>query len=458
MTFKDANFWIIFCSFFALLYLIRSRYISYFLTAFSIFFYASLNFSFLVPLFLCLSWDFIMARLIERQVDRKRYLVLCLSVATNIGLLFYYKYLYESLEFVSLVLNVDVSITKPLFPIGVSFYTFQSISYVVDVYRRKIPAETNFFKYTLYVTFFPQLIIGPIERGNHLIPQLKEARVISWSQIETPVYYILWGLVKCVLFSDKIGVMTNFLSTETQMDTLTLFMVSVLTTFKVYADFSGYSDIAIGLAKLFSINLTINFKPFYVARNPAQFWQRWHLSLTIWIRDYLVPMLSPKRSNRYWAQFSLFISFLIIGLWHGPTINWIIFGAFHGIAFMGYRYLKKLSWWQAIPNSCGYLFMMVFYAICGFLHNHRHLDEMKTVIVSANNEGVRFDYNLDIFLVFGLFVFILALFESLIDNRIKAAQSIYGISPVMRALIYTLLLVLIFSMNGSSKTFEYYQF
>lgn len=438
MTFKDAEFWAALVMLYGVSHLLPQRLLAYALCAFSLVFYGSLNPAYLVPLLLCVAWDYGLARAIERAAGGRRRGLVVLSVSANLGLLIFYKYT-----------------GRTEFPIGVSFYTFQSISYVVDVYRRRLPAEKDFTRFLLYVSFFPQLITGPIERGRALIPQLRKLRPLPPDQLTRPAYFILWGLVKCVLFSDQLGALLAPLRSSGPLDLATQFLIGVATTVKVYADFSGYSEIAQGLAMLFGVRLMTNFRPFLGARSPAEFWRAWHLSLTAWVRDYLLPLLVPRGSAGPRVASGVLLSFVLIGIWHGASLNWFLFGAFHGLAFLGHRELKKRAprpW----PVPLAYCGMLSFYAVCGFLHAHPSGTGISQALQAALRVPVQVREAALLALLLLGFVLPLVAYEKWLDPSLRSRED-----WPLRArdlLLVAGLLVLVLLFNHSGTSFEYYQF
>ena len=222
-----------------------------------------------------------------------------------------------------------------ILPVGISFYTFQTLSYTIDVYRERIKPTTNFIQFAVYVAFFPQLVAGPIERAEHLLPQFNRLHKFDFDLAKSGISLIIWGLFKKIVVADNCGYFvdqifmgaTNYSATE-------LWMGAILFGFQIYGDFSGYSDIAIGVARMFGYRLMTNFRFPYFSRNIAEFWRRWHISLSSWFRDYLYIPLGGSRVNRAKQIRNVFIVFLVSGLWHGANWTFIIWGGIHAILFL----------------------------------------------------------------------------------------------------------------------------
>ena len=268
--------------------------------------------------------------------DRRRKIGLCTSIVVNLTVLGVFKYFnffvgsaedaLQGLGFDAQLLRLDI-----VLPVGISFYTFQTMCYTIDVYRGKLPPTARFLDFALYVAYFPQLVAGPIERPNELLPRLQNPRHFELAQIQRGLYLILLGLFKKVAIADGVAasVYSIYNSTGT-VGGLDVAAATLLFCVQVYCDFSGYSDIARGVSKLLGIDLVTNFRAPFFSRSPAEFWQRWHISLSTWLRDYLfMPLvfLDPRRR----IYLALMITMLVGGLWHGASWNFVLWGGFHGL-------------------------------------------------------------------------------------------------------------------------------
>src|SRR5690554_4475387 len=305
----------------------------------SYFFYACWDWRFLFLLLFSTVLDYVVGIKIENSKTKKT-VWLWSSIIINVGFLGFFKYYNFFVDSFSSMLNnfnihVNTSSLNIILPIGISFYTFHGLSYVIDIYQGKIKAERNFIDYSLFVSFFPLLVAGPIERATHLLPQLKKKRVFNYHQSVDGLRQILWGLAKKVIIADGAAVFVNQIFDNYQdYNGSTLLLGVILFAFQIYGDFSGYSDIAIGTAKLFGINLLKNFNYPYFSRDIAEFWRRWHISLTTWFRDYLYIPLGGSRGTLLKSIRNTFVIFLVSGFWHGANWTFLIWGALNALYFL----------------------------------------------------------------------------------------------------------------------------
>ena len=273
----------------------------------------------------------------SHKVSRKK-LFLYSSIVWNLGVLFIFKYYNFFIDEFSALFNLEssdytFSSLQIILPVGLSFYTFQTMSYTLDVYKKNIKPTTNLLQFLCFVSFFPQLVAGPIERAKNLLPQFSKERKFDIATSKDGLRLILWGLFKKMVVADNVAIAVNaiYLSPEDQ-GSLSLFYASILFFFQIYCDFSGYSDIAIGSAKLFGFKLSKNFNIPYLARSGAEFWQRWHITLTKWFLDYVYGPIVKNRKGSYFAKtFALFVSMGLIGLWHGAKWTFVFFGIYQAI-------------------------------------------------------------------------------------------------------------------------------
>jgi len=272
----------------------------------------------------------------EHDRHRKRWLVT--SLVCNLGLLGAFKYFHFFLG--NLVAlgelfhwNLDTGTLQIILPVGISFYTFQTLSYTIDVYRRRLTPTRNLIDYMTFVSFFPQLVAGPIERAKNLLPQFQRQRFLHPVQMQLGTMRILWGLFKKVVIADTLAGFVNSVYADVSAASgAELAVATILFAFQIYGDFSGYSDIAIGAAQMFGIRLTRNFAYPYFSQNLREFWSRWHISLSTWFRDYVYIPLGGNRVSRRRHKANLFVTFLVSGLWHGAAWPFVIWGGLHGAA------------------------------------------------------------------------------------------------------------------------------
>jgi D-alanyl-lipoteichoic acid acyltransferase DltB (MBOAT superfamily) len=276
---------------------------------------------------------------LEDKVKRKQWL--WVSVIFNIGLLGFFKYFNffvgSWIDFMSLLGHEVKSpwMLHVILPVGISFYTFQTMSYSFDVYYKKLKPTSDFLSFAAFVSFFPQLVAGPIERASNLLSQILNKRTFSYEQAASGLKLILWGLFKKVVIADSIGpIVDDIFANYSTYPASTLILGVTLFSFQVYGDFSGYSDIAIGTAKLFGVELMSNFKFPQFSRNVAEYWQRWHVSLSTWFRHYVYIPLGGSKVSKLKSVRNICIVFLISGFWHGANWTFIFWGAFHAVAFI----------------------------------------------------------------------------------------------------------------------------
>ncbi|MDO8999331.1 MAG: MBOAT family O-acyltransferase [Bacteroidota bacterium] len=313
----------------------------------SIFFYAWGAPKFIFVILFTTFLDFYLVGWMDRITnERQRKLMLVLSISINLGLLVYFKYSNFFIENVNAVLSVfgdkQIHWTKLILPIGISFYTFETITYVVDVYRRVHKPLTKFWDYQLYIILFPKLIAGPIIRYHELADQISE-RVDLIDDKLTGFYRFVFGLAKKVLIANQMGLVADeiFGTNYNDLDTITAWVGSLAYTFQIYFDFSGYSDMAIGLAKMMGFKFPENFNNPYISQSITDFWRRWHMTLGSWMKNYLYIPLGGNKVSKGRLYFNLWLVFLASGLWHGASWSFIFWGAFHGFflvierAFLG---------------------------------------------------------------------------------------------------------------------------
>lgn len=313
----------------------------------SIFFYAFAGHVwFILPMAFTTTLDFFLAKRIYNSSGNRRRNLLLVSLLFNIGLLFYFKYSSFFAANLSFFLDVPESLriflSRVVLPAGISFYTFQTVSYIVDVYKNECPPEHDFMKFVAFVTFFPHLVAGPITRHNQLIPQLSNIERQGLKQIDLlpgTTLFIL-GLSKKLLIADPLAIQVNWLLTSPELNTVDAWLAAIGYTLQIYFDFSGYSEMALGLGRLFNIELPQNFNRPYHARSPSEFWLRWHMSLSSWLRDYVYITLGGNRVGKLRMHFNLIATMLIGGLWHGANWTFIIWGLVHGIALVCFKALR----------------------------------------------------------------------------------------------------------------------
>lgn len=276
----------------------------------------------------------------------KRKILLGFSLLVNLGFLGFFKYynfFIDSLNELlgSFSLSPNSQTLNIILPVGISFYTFQTLSYTIDLYRKKIHPEKNILAFFAFVSFFPQLVAGPIERASNLLGQFKEKKVFDYSDVVAGLRLLLWGMFKKVVIADNLGVMVDqLLLPGNETSGISVLFAAFAFAFQIYADFSGYSDMAIGIARTLGFHLMRNFKTPYFSSSLREFWQRWHISLSTWFRDYLyIPLGGSKVSIRR-SHINVLITFLVSGLWHGANVTFLLWGGLHGILLVLERKVK----------------------------------------------------------------------------------------------------------------------
>ena len=313
----------------------------------SYFFYGCWNWKFVFLLIFSTLLDFFTGIKMSEATDRrKKKFWFWLSITVNIGFLGafkYYNFFAQSFEqlFANFGFRENLWTVKVILPVGISFYTLHGLSYVIDVYNNRIKAERNFVDYAVFVCFFPLLVAGPIERATHLLPQIKHKRSFDYSKAVDGLKQILWGFFKKIVIADQCAVYANLtFNHPNAYSGSTLVVGAVMFAIQIYCDFSGYSDIALGTARLFGIELLRNFAFPYFSRDIAEFWRRWHISLSSWFRDYLYIPLGGSKGNIWTKIRNTFIIFLISGLWHGANWTFIAWGALNALFILPSILLK----------------------------------------------------------------------------------------------------------------------
>jgi alginate O-acetyltransferase complex protein AlgI len=313
----------------------------------SYFFYGWWSWEFMGLLMLSTFLDYAYGFWVAHPNRKKAKLFLWLSIINNLGILGIFKYynffvtqFQQGLEFIGL--HSNPVLLQVALPVGISFYTFHGMSYVFDIYRGQQSPVKSFVDYAVFVSFFPLLVAGPIERANHLLPQVQKARRFHYNQAVEGCRLIVWGLFKKVVIADTLANSVDFIFENYQTENgATLIVGAIAFSFQIYGDFSGYSDIALGTAKLFGFELLSNFKFPYFSRDLAEFWRRWHISLSSWFRDYLYIPLGGSKNGKYKAIRNTFIIFLVSGFWHGASWNFIIWGFIHACGFLPLLILNR---------------------------------------------------------------------------------------------------------------------
>lgn len=479
MLFNSIDFLIFLPIVFILYWLISAyrRWQNFFLVVVSYIFYGWWDWRFLFLIALTSFCSFCSGFYIEKfERSRKtRQLISTLNIILNLsilGIFKYYNFFIENIQALFEVIGykLDWVTINVVLPVGISFYTFQALSYTIDVYQKKIKATKDIIEFFAFISFFPQLVAGPIERATNLLPQFQKKRCLNYPEAVDGARQMLWGFFKKLVIADNCAEIVNlYWNGYEGLPGVMLVLLGVLFTFQIYCDFSGYSDIAIGCAKLFGFNLMRNFNFPYFSRSIPEFWRRWHISLTTWFRDYIYFPLGGSRCSKAKIIRNVFIVWGISGLWHGANWTFVCWGLFHATLLAIYniigintKYKHSIAYGRLIPSikETFQLLLTFTLAVLGW------------IIFRAESMCQAYGFITSIFthpflggLVDGkkwLFAgFLLLLVEWLQRDKQHALvfpQNIFFRHRLARWLVYYILICIIINFAGSSQTFIYFQF
>jgi len=441
----------------------------------SYFFYACWDWRFLFLLMFSTFLDYYTGIKINDSTSttaRKTWLII--SVIINLGFLVSFKYYNFFVDSFAAVIepfgfNPNFSTLNVILPVGISFYTFHGLSYVFDIYNRKITPTTNFVDYSLFVSFFPLLVAGPIERATHLLPQVKSPRKFDSVKTIDGLRQILWGLFKKIVIADNCAEYANqIFNNSGDYSGSTLVLGALFFTIQIYCDFSGYSDIALGVARLFGFELLRNFAYPYFSRDIAEFWRRWHISLSSWFRDYLYIPLGGSKGGMWMKVRNTFIIFIVSGFWHGANWTFIIWGALNAIYFLplllsnrNRTNLEIVAMGRYFPSLREFLGMTVTFSLTVFAwiffraENVGHALSFISAIFKPSLFSIPVIFPLGIIALIGFFFFI----EWLGRGNQYAIAAIGHRWPIaIRWTFYYGLLALVFFSSGKEQQFIYFQF
>jgi D-alanyl-lipoteichoic acid acyltransferase DltB (MBOAT superfamily) len=336
----------------------------------SCYFYMSFVPKYILILGFTIIIDYLAGLQIAKSTGRSRKTWLILSLVANIGILVYYKYFMFLLDNIGTALHLahisyEIPYLSILLPIGLSFHTFQAMSYTIEVYRGKQPPERNFIVYALYVMFYPQLVAGPIERPQNVLHQFHEYKEYKWDNVKEGLARMLWGFFKKVVIADRLAMVADYtFGYQEHASGWALAVGAIFYSFQIYCDFSGYSDIGIGAAKVMGIRLMENFNQPYLSSNITTFWSRWHISLSSWFRDYVYIPLGGNRKGPVRRRINVFIVFLLSGLWHGANWTFVLWGALHGLLVTFFPGKNKASY--NAPAFRKWLFILLNFVLVTF--------------------------------------------------------------------------------------------
>ncbi len=448
------------------------------LLAASYIFYGWWDWRFLILIIISSTTDYLIGKqLFKQALETKRKQLLFISIFINIGMLFFFKYFNFFIDSFETLLGFSSNQNQwnalnIILPVGISFYTFQTLSYTIDIYNRKTAPTTSVLTFFTFVAFFPQLVAGPIERAKRLIPQFEKKSKFSYDQATSGLKLILYGLFKKMVIADQLATLVNAVYSSPQnFGSFELILATLFFGFQIYCDFSGYSDIAIGTARLFGIELMINFRTPYFASSISDFWHRWHISLSTWFRDYIYIPLGGNRGNSFQWTRNILITFIISGLWHGANFTFLIWGGIHGILYVLEKFISPvLKFSKKLKTFLGLGFTFIVVNLSWIFFRAETWEKAKFIfkkIVFFNSESIANLWELlrnaegfteagrMLFYIFPLFILV----EILIKEE-TFAELFCHTKRIYRWSIYFVLVVIIlfFGVLNAAPEFIYFQF
>ncbi len=408
-----------------------------------------------------------------RETSKKAKTINVLNIVLNLLILGVFKYYdFFVTSFANLFLNgkTDGLLLKIILPVGISFYTFQALSYSIDVYCGKLKATHDIVQFFAFVSFFPQLVAGPIERATNLLPQFEKPRKFDYYEAVDGMRQILWGLFKKIVVADNCAVYVDQVFNTYQDQTgSTLLLAAILFTFQIYGDFSGYSDIAIGTAKLFGIRLMRNFNVPYFSRDIAEFWRRWHISLTTWFRDYVYIPLGGSRCSKAKVIRNTFVIFLLSGFWHGANWTFIAWGVYHAVLFLPLILLGKnrkhtdiVAAGRILPTfkEAGQMLLTFFLVVIGWIIFRAGSigQAWKYICGICDASIIAIPIKKKLLLECVVFISLLLSVEWLQRNKQHGLNQIPIKSKAVRWFIYIALIYIVLCFGGETEQFIYFQF
>lgn len=460
-------------------YVIKPQLRNIFLLIASLFFYYWGEPKFLIIMVASIIWNYICAIGLDffiRRNSQSRFmerLILFLGVGVNVGLLFYFKYFNFSIDLINDIFHTGLIVPEVVLPIGISFFTFQGISYVIDVYRREVPAQKNPLKFGMYISLFPQLIAGPIVRYADIEREINH-RTVTLDDFYHGMVRFVVGLSKKVLIANTLASQVDeiFAQNVTNITQATAWIGAIMYALQIYFDFSGYSDMAIALGRMFGFTFLENFNLPYISTSVREFWRRWHISLSTWFRDYVyIPLGGNRRGNVYC---NLLVVFFLTGLWHGASLNFIVWGLWHGLFLIIERILLKRNSiimsdsapiWVVVPRRI-YTLLVVLIGWVFFRADTLPIarDYLKVMFGLMKNQTIHFGamYYLDHFTIVILVLGILfsTNLPGLLLRKMKQVQAANKILPYLESICIVLLLLIcgIMIMASTYNPFIYFRF
>jgi alginate O-acetyltransferase complex protein AlgI len=444
----------------------RLRYQNIFLLITSYFFYSYWDWRFLFLLMFSTLLDYFSAIKIENTTNKKFWLVLSISV--NLLFLGYFKYCNFFIEsFNQFTTNLGVkthlSTLNIILPVGISFYTFHGLSYVIDVYKQKINAEHNILDYSLFVCYFPLLVAGPIERTTHLLPQIKIKKEFDYSNSIYGLKQILWGGFKKVVIANQCALLVDFIyDSHSDFHGLTLFFAALMFSVQIYCDFSGYTDMALGISRLFGIELLQNFHFPYFSKNIKEFWSKWHMSLSFWFRDYVYIPLGGNRVGNLKKFRNVMITFLLSGFWHGANWTFVVWGGIHGV-FSHFSLINLQSKFRLL-NAFSMLKTFVIVTIAWIFFRTNTITDSLLIVRTILTNSISFVSYYEFKSIFlenqqlSYFVILFFIIEFFSRNKVFGLQTFDFLPKILKYFIYYFFILLILIYSTDNKQFIYFQF
>jgi alginate O-acetyltransferase complex protein AlgI len=420
-------------------------------------------------------------KLSKEENETKRKILLWTSIIVNLGFLGFFKYYNFFIDNFTTAFSFFGNEIQPnslniILPVGISFYTFQTLSYSIDIYKRKLEPTKDFIAFAAFVSFFPQLVAGPIERAANLLPQFYKERNFNYSKAVDGMRQILWGLFKKVVIADNCAEFANIIfNNSSDYSGSTLVLGAIFFTFQIYGDFSGYSDIAIGTSRLFGFNLKQNFAFPYFSRDIAEFWRRWHISLSTWFRDYLYIPLGGSRGGTWNKVRNIFVIFIVSGFWHGANWTYIIWGALNAFYFLpliltnnNRNNLEIVAKGKYFPTLKEFFFMLLTFVLTAFAwiffraetigHAISYISEIFSISLFTS-PNISFSINRKMIILSFLLIFLLISEWSGRENQHALEKLGINKPRIIRWLFYSFIVVLIGMYSQTSETpFIYFQF
>jgi alginate O-acetyltransferase complex protein AlgI len=476
LIFNSGLFLFLFLAFFFIYILLHKNHRAKltFVTLFSLYFYYKSSGIYFLILIGSTVIDYLLANLIYRSTSQwKSYLLLVFSLTINLGMLGYFKYTNFLHEIFSGLSGLPYKPFDIFLPVGVSFFTFQSLSYTIDIYRGNLKPVDNILDYAFFVSFFPQLVAGPIVRATEFIPQIYQPTFVTREMFGRGIYLICTGMFKKVVISDYISL--NFVDRIFDAPTLYTGLENLFGVYgyalQIYCDFSGYSDMAIGIALLLGFHFPLNFDSPYQSKNITEFWRRWHISLSTWLRDYLYISLGGNRKGKIRTYINLFLTMVLGGLWHGSSFRFILWGALHGIALAAHKFYSSLGitvfnpskqWSKSVISFFNILITFHFVCFCWIFFRAKDMQiagDIISQIIHQFSPQIFFDFivgykEVVLLMLLGyLLHFLPRHIESLSENWVTQSPL-----AVKALLIVCVIVIVIQTKSAGIQPFIYFQF